>query len=123
MKPPAFGTRILLAVATVFAMAGGLIASPASAAETDALPKGVPKGAEPARVWGYLDADGFKARIGDATEEIVLIGVDLPEAENQTGETDCFTAEAMSHFRTFLPKKSTIYLERDDTDRDTEDRL
>ncbi len=121
-----FRIRYAIIIATIFALANGLVARSASASATESLPKGVPKGAEAARVWGYLDADGFKARIGDTTEEIVLIGVDLPEKENQTAKADCFGEEAMSHLRAFLPKKATIYLERDETaktDRDADDRL
>jgi endonuclease YncB( thermonuclease family) len=83
----------------------------------EGAPKGVPAGAQEARVWGYIDGDSFKARIGDTTEIVTLIGIDAPD------EKECFAGESTSHLRTLLPKKATIYLEQDRDERDSQDRL
>jgi endonuclease YncB( thermonuclease family) len=92
----------------------------ASAVRTAAAaPKGVPANAQEARVWGYVDGETFKARIGDKTEIVTLLGVDAPDDK----EKECFAAESTAHLRELLPKKATIYLERDRDDRDGQDRL
>jgi endonuclease YncB( thermonuclease family) len=111
VKRLVLGVCCFLAVFTL----GGL---PTARAAED-VPKGVPAGAEEARVWGYIDGDTFKARIGDKTEIVTLLGIDAPDEK----EKECFGAEATAHLRDLLPKKATIYLERDRDDRDGQDRL
>lgn len=93
------------------------LAGPPTVGAAEGAPKGVPGGAVQARVWGYLDGSSFKARIGDKTEIVTLLGIDAP------GEKECFAAESTRHLRELLPKKATIYLEKDRDDRDGDDRL
>jgi endonuclease YncB( thermonuclease family) len=109
MKRFVLGVCCFLAVVT-------LAGTPAARAAED-VPKGVPTGAQEARVWGYIDGDTFKARIGDKTEIVTLIGLDAP------GEKECFSEESVAHLRALLPKKATIYLEQDRDNRDGENRL
>jgi endonuclease YncB( thermonuclease family) len=109
MQRLVFGVFCFLAV---FALSG----APTAGAAED-IPKGVPAGVQEARVWGYVDGDTFKARIGDETEIVTLLGIDAPD------EKECFAAESTAHLRDLLPKKATIFLEKDRDDRDGEDRL
>lgn len=99
--------------AVMLAMAGSI----SSVHAADWLPKGVPKGATEARVWGYIDGDGFKARIGDGTVEVVLLGIDVPERHNEGGKADCYGKEAQAQLKRLLPKMSTVYLEPEESDQ------
>lgn len=89
-----------------------------------ALPDGIPAASIPAEVADHIDGDKIRVRIGDATEEILLIGVDAPETdEGPLGE--CYAKEASNRLRKMLPKGRSVYLEqeRDQDDRDSKDRL
>jgi endonuclease YncB( thermonuclease family) len=109
-------------VAIVVLLALALLPAFPRSAEA-APPKAVPKGATSARVWGWVDGDKFKVRIGGTTEDLLMLGVDAPEPENRHGDPECYAAEATAHLRTLVAKKQTVYLERDEDDRDGKDRL
>ena len=51
---------------------GAAVAAPATSAQD--LPADVPEGAEPAQVWGCVDGEKYKVRIGDKTRELNLMG-------------------------------------------------
>ncbi len=93
--------------AVMLAMAGSISTVHAA----DRLPQGVPRGAAGARVWGYIDGNGFKARIDHETVEVLLLGIDVPERNNEAGKADCYGEEAQAQLRTLVPKLSTVYLE------------
>jgi micrococcal nuclease len=96
---------------------------PTHSARAAALPKGVPAGAQAARIWGWIDGDSLKARIGSKTEELQLIGVDAPELAQEQRAEECYAKEADDHIRAIVFKKQTVYLERDKDDRDGSGRL
>jgi endonuclease YncB( thermonuclease family) len=75
-----------------------------------------------ARVWAYIDGDKFKVRIGDTTEELNTIGADAPEVD-EGDDGECYANEASDAIRALLPKKATVYLEKDETDRDGKNRI
>jgi endonuclease YncB( thermonuclease family) len=106
-------------LAVLLSLAVALVAPAARGAAAAAAPKGVPAGAQEARVWGYLDGGAFRARLGGKTEVVALLGVDAPDAKAK----ECFAAESAAHLRGLLPKKATVYLERDRDDRDGQGRL
>jgi endonuclease YncB( thermonuclease family) len=90
--------RVLGLVALLAAMALPLI--PVEPVGAATLPKGVPAGAQVARIWGWIDGDKVKMRVGSVTEELLLIGADAPEIENGDGFEECFAKEASNHIRT-----------------------
>src|SRR5215212_6456013 len=100
-----------------------LPALPHSASAASKLPKGVPAGSTQARVWGWIDGDKVKVRVGSTTEELLLIGADAPERKNGDGFAECFAADATTHIQKLLKKKQTVYLEQDRSDRDGKGRL
>jgi micrococcal nuclease len=97
--------------------------TPRTAQAAEGLPKGVPSGATEARVWGWVDGDTLKVRIGNKTEELQLTGVDAPETAGGASAGDCYGNEANDHLRSLVSKKQTVYLEKDKDNRDDEDRL
>lgn len=105
--------------AVMLAMAGSI----SSVHATDRLPKGVPRGATEARVWGYIDGDGFKARIDHETVEVILLGIDVPERNNEAGKADCYGKEAQAQLKRLLPNMSTVYLEPEQGDESNEGAL
>ena len=98
-------------------------ASPLASPAAVKLPKNVPAGAEPGQIRDYLDGAVLKVRTAGATEEVVLIGVDAALKKNQAGTNDCFASEFAARLRKLVPLKSTVFLERDKTDRDSDGRL
>ncbi|MER3485592.1 MAG: hypothetical protein C4345_06120 [Chloroflexota bacterium] len=117
----AIAIRLLLVVVVLLEILSNL--TTAEAAAQPELPRGVPEGAKPARVWGYLDGDSFRVRIDGKTEDLVLIGIDAPELRNKDGLQECYAAEAASRVRELLPKKTTVYLESEHKDRDWKGNL
>jgi micrococcal nuclease len=96
---------------------------PTHSARAAALPKGIPAGAQEARIWGWIDGDSLKVRIGKKTEELQLIGVDAPELAQEQRAEECYAKEADEHIRSLVFKKQTVYLERDKDDRDGDGHL
>ena len=114
--------------ALIIALIATLVVLPtASLAAQDnqgaSVPAGVPSAAEAATVRSYVDGDKFKVRLGGKTEEVLMIGVDAPELTNRRGEEECFAKESSDYLRRLIKKKQTVYLERDQTDRDGKQRL
>jgi micrococcal nuclease len=94
------------------------VRDPTAAVAASTPPKGVPAGAQEARVWGWIDGAAFKVRDNGKTETLQLIGVDAPNLATDTSGEECYATEARDHLRTLLAKKQTVYLERDQRDRD-----
>jgi Staphylococcal nuclease homologue len=86
-------------------------------------PNGVPKSAEQAEVAGHVDGDKIKVKVGGNTEEVLFIGVDAPEPKKDDKEAECFAKESADRVKKLVPKGTIVYLERDQKDRDTKDRL
>jgi micrococcal nuclease len=87
-----------------------------------APPRGVPAGLEEARLWGYLDGDKFAVRVGGKTEELNTIGADAPETD-KGDRGECYAREAGDRVRKLIPKQATVWLERDEKDKDGKGRL
>src|SRR5215207_5505713 len=88
------------------------------------LPDGVPSGAETAKLVAYIDGDKFRVEIDGEEEEINLIGTDAPEVgdgEDDLGE--CYAEEASKRIEALIEKDGTVYLEKDEENKDGKDRL
>jgi endonuclease YncB( thermonuclease family) len=88
------------------------------------LPDGVPSGAEPAKMLSYIDGDKFKVEVDGEEEEINLIGTDAPEVgdgDDDLGE--CYAKEASERIKELIEEDATLYLERDEENKDGKDRL
>lgn len=63
-------------------------------------------------------------RVDGETEELNLIGADAPEpGEGDDDLGECYAREASDRIRDLLKEGDTVYLERDEEDRDGKDRL
>jgi micrococcal nuclease len=88
------------------------------------LPAGVPSGAEPAKLVAYIDGDKFKVEVDGEEEEINLIGTDAPEVGDSDDDLgECYAKEAADRIEDLIEKDGTVYLERDEENKDGKDRL
>jgi hypothetical protein len=88
-----FGTRVLaddgrgvvkrsmVALLALMANLFGTLGALAQDATPTPTPETIPAGTEEARLWGYIDGDKFKVRIGEETFELNTIGADAPETD------------------------------------------
>lgn len=110
--------RFAMAALVVSLMGLGFVGRPAPARAQEAdVP--VPENAEQAAVTGWVDGEHFMARVGDAQEEITLIGADAPE----TDKWECGAFTAADRLVDLAPKDGTVYLVRGSKDRDKKHRL
>ena len=86
-------------------------------------PSGVPDDAQEAKVTGYTDGEKLKVEIDGDEETVRLLGVDAPEPENEDGFPECYAEEATARLEEMLPEGRTVYLERDEDDKDSKRRL
>ncbi|MDQ2684049.1 MAG: thermonuclease family protein [Chloroflexota bacterium] len=77
----------------------------------------IPEGTQVAVVSGHVDGDKFKVMIDGKEYEVNLIGADAPEP----GE--CLFDASSRFLARLLPIGSTVYLERDQKDKDGKGRL
>lgn len=91
-------------------------------ADAPERPDGVPPSATEAEVAGHIDGDKLRVRINGNEQEVLLLGVDAPEAdEGPMGE--CYAEEASEQLEELVPRGTTVYLEQDGDDKDGKDRL
>lgn len=95
-----------------------------SAPALAAPPDGIPAGAEPATVQKIVDGDTIDVVLEDGTEATVrLIGIDTPETKYPGRPVACYGPEAADYTAKLLKIGREIWLERDESDVDTFDRL
>ncbi len=96
---------------------------PIGAITAQELPRGIPAGAQEAKVTGHPDGEKLEVTIEGDDKVVRLLGVDAPEPENEEGYPECYAAEATARLKKMLPVGRTIYLEKDVTDKDKKKRL
>jgi micrococcal nuclease len=103
----------VLVLAALLASTAGALAAP---------PEGIPDAAVEATVVTHIDGDKFEVRVDGEQHVLNLIGTDAPEPDKGSyGE--CYAKEASARVAELLPLGSTVWLERDATDKDGKDRL
>jgi micrococcal nuclease len=83
----------------------------------------IPADAVRATVDRVYDGDTIAANIDGKRETVRLIGIDAPETGGNFTEVECAGPEATAFLRSLLPNDTTIWLERDVSERDRFDRL
>lgn len=87
------------------------------------LPEGVPSGSEEASIAGHEDGDKIRVALNGETKTVHLIGSDAPEVAGDDDLGECFATESGDRLKEMLPEGRIVYLERDATDEDKDDRL
>jgi micrococcal nuclease len=115
--------RLISAVVFISMFVSGFGFGGGSASAQD-LPEGVPSEAETATLVAYDDGDKFKVEIDGDEEEINLIGTDAPEVgDGDDDPGECYSKEASERIKALIEEGGTIYLERDEENKDGKDRL
>ncbi|MFM7525113.1 MAG: thermonuclease family protein [Actinomycetota bacterium] len=70
-----------------------------------------------------IDGDTVRLQLGDAREDVRLIGIDTPETKHPTKPVECFGPEASAFLARLLPVGATLRVERDMEGRDSYRRL
>ena len=70
-----------------------------------------------------VDGDTVRLQLGDAREDVRLIGIDTPETKHPTKPVECFGPEASAFLARLLPVGATLRVERDMEGRDSYRRL
>lgn len=84
----------------------------------------IPAGAEPVALRAAIDGDTITVQTDDGRQESVrLVGVDTPETGKGSRALECYGPEASDFTATLLRGVDTVWLERDEEDRDRYDRL
>ena len=86
--------------------------------DSDARARGIPVDAQYAVVASITDGDTLRAHVEGVNEAVRLVAIDAPETNG-----GCGAAQSTEFVRRFAPPGSTVWLERDDTDRDRYGRL
>lgn len=94
-----------------------------SATATPSLPAGVSADAAWAEVVSATDGDTTKVRVGGKTETVRLLLIDTPETKDPNDPAECYGAETTLRTKDLLLAGTTVYLEKDVTERDRYDRL
>jgi len=89
--------------------------------EPSSLPKGIPAGSVEAKATGAEDGEKLLVEIDGEPETVRFLGVDAPEPDNG-GNPECYFEDSRDHLERML-KGRTVYLERDQTDKDGKERL
>jgi micrococcal nuclease len=89
----------------------------------DSRPEAIPADAIPATLDRVYDGDTISVILNGKRETVRLIGIDTPETGGNFTEVECYGPEATDFLRALLPDDSTIWLERDVSERDRFDRL
>jgi micrococcal nuclease len=90
----------------------------ASGPDGDVRARGIPADAQAAVVASITDGDTLRVHVERDNEAVRLVAVDAPETNG-----GCGAAQSTEFVRGFVPPGSTVWLERDDTDRDRYGRL
>jgi micrococcal nuclease len=86
-------------------------------------PAGIPEDATRATLLRVIDGDTIAVQTGGGEETVRLIGIDAPETTAFAGGIECFGPEAADALNIYLPGGTTLWLERDVSDRDRFGRL
>jgi len=70
-----------------------------------------------------VDGDTVRLQLGDAREDVRLIGIDTPETKHPTKPVECFGPEASAFLTRLLPVGTALRVERDIEGRDSYRRL
>ncbi|MGH2535482.1 MAG: thermonuclease family protein [Thermomicrobiales bacterium] len=114
-------TRLTVVMMATLVLGGSV--APAAAQQGATNPEGIPARAEAAEVRGHVDGATIEVRLDGETEEVVLIGIDVPARGRGDDPGECFADESFNRVRDLLPEGETVYLEADALDRDDDDRL
>lgn len=89
------------------------------------LPENVPSNVELAEVVAVVDGEVIEVTIDGSSEEVRLIGIDAPDLDVDEEDVveECFAQESADRLRRLLPAGKSIYLERENDDRDGNERL
>ncbi|MGH2562723.1 MAG: thermonuclease family protein [Thermomicrobiales bacterium] len=112
-----------LTVVVIATLALGWTVAPAAARQGATNPEGIPARAESAEVRGHVDGATIEVRVDGETEEVVLIGLDVPARGRGGDFGECFADESFNRLRDLLPEGETVFLEAGALDRDDDDRL
>jgi len=109
--PPAFHGKGLTSLAVFFLLLPGLLAGPASAAETGVVDQ-------------VVDGDTLRVRMAGSAESVTvrLIGIDAPERSHPSLGKEFFSDEAAAHLAS-LCRGKTVRMETDAEETDKYDRL
>lgn len=107
----------------VFVILLSVMPLPMYAAQSSAVPPGIPDDSQAAEVTSYVDGEKFKAKVDGVEEEIRMIGIDAPELKGENDQPECFTKESLENLAKLIPVGSTVYLQKDVEDKDGKDRL
>lgn len=90
---------------------------------TSDIPGDIPGGSEKATISGFWDGDKIRVNLNGEEKVVHLVGSDAPEIPDDGDLGECFAKESSDRLRRMLPEGRTVYLERDDKDKDKDDRL
>jgi len=76
-----------------------------------------------AKIIKVVDGDTVVIRIGRASENVRLIGVNTPETKHPTKPIECYGPEASARTHALLPDGTDVYIVRDAEARDKYGRL
>ncbi len=119
--------RLLAVLALVVVVVAGIFATISLA--MDATPEStpvagaIPDGATQVTVVSVSDGDTVRVDINGETESLRLILIDTPETRDPNNPVECYGAEATQFTKSVLPPGTTVYLERDISDRDRFGRM
>lgn len=100
-----------------------VLASPYVPIPTDVMGQtSFPSGAVEAVFVRAVDGEKIRVDIGEEEEEVRFIGVDAPEPKIDDNTTECYAVESTNFLRDLLTDQ-TVFLEGDQEDRDSKDRL
>lgn len=92
--------------------------------DPETIPAQIPSDVDQATVEWVYDGDTISVLLPDGTLETVrLTGIDAPETGANFTTSQCFGPESTEHLREFLPIGSTVWMERDVSERDRYGRL
>ncbi|MGE3796986.1 MAG: thermonuclease family protein [Thermomicrobiales bacterium] len=113
----------LLILAAALSVAYAVIAE-LGLLEPEAIPNEIPADAEMALVDWVYDGDTIEALLPDGSRETVrLTGIDAPETGANTTPVQCYGQESTVHLRALLPAGTTVWMDRDISNRDRYGRL
>jgi len=113
----------LLLLVAVFSIVFAVVAE-LGLLEPETIPSEIPSGSTRATVEWVYDGDTISVVLEDGTKDTVrLTGIDAPETDANFTTPQCYGAESTDHLRSILPVGTTVWLERDVSDRDRYDRL
>ncbi|QRN86799.1 thermonuclease family protein [Clostridia bacterium] len=107
--------KVIRLIITIIVLIVGYLSQVSSPQSTDQL--------TPATISKHIDGDTFVVEVDGSQETVRLIGIDTPEKDGPYTEEEPFGQEASNFTAQALPLGTTVYLQIDESDRDTHDRL